>query len=149
MTWIRPDDVTVGVEPDSIDEASLSRIGISDGVILTIQHDAAVGFLHDFQELVNKQGVDVRFTTTGMGTHPHNRTVLGKLLGLCTSDAWDENCHINLKILPSVTVGGAEGNVHPIIKRLFGGVVNGIKRGVTNRKLQAGGEAESEITHGK
>lgn len=147
MPWIRKNDVLESIDSGSGKPDLFCRMTVGDRVAISINHDAAVGVIHQLQELFNNGGVDGTLAASGVRTHPHDVRILEKLLAICASDLWDKNCHVNLEIIPRIVVWGTEGNEHPLIKRLFGCGVDRLEEIIMDRKREASGEAESEVSH--
>lgn len=151
MPWIKINDAPEEID-SGIGEAGLvCRMMVGDKVAISINHDAAVGVIHQLQELFNNGGVDGTLAASGVRTYPYDVLLLGKLLAICTSDLWDENCHLNLEIIPRIAFWGTEGNEHPLIKRLWGDGVDRVEEITMDTKREASGEAsgeaESEVSH--
>lgn len=147
MPWIRINDALESIDSGSGESDLVYRVMVGDRATISINHDAAVGVIHQLQELFNNGGVDGTLAASGVWTHPHDVPILEKLLAICTSDLWDENCHVNLEIIPRILVWGTEGNEHPLINSSFGGGVDRVEEIIMDGKPKLSGEAESEVSH--
>lgn len=147
MAWIREDDVFEPVEAVGAKDDFFCNLGVRERAVLSVEHDAAVRVIHQLQELANQDGVDIRLTPSSVGSYPSTLGILEKLLSICTDDTWDENCHVNLEIVPRITVWSTEGNEHPLLKRFFGSGIDRLKEVIVNRQRDTGSKAKSEVTH--
>lgn len=147
MTWLREDDVLEPIKTVGAKDDFFCNLGVRDRAVLSVEHDAAVRVIHQFQELANQDGVDIRLMSGPVGSYPTALGILEKLLSICTDDTWDENCHVNLEIVPRITVWSAEGHEHPLLSRFFGSGIDRLKEVIVNRQRDTGSKAKSEETH--
>lgn len=125
MGWFRENNPFVGVDTPRAGDQVFCAASKKYRLVLGVENDAAVSFMHDFKELFNKHVVDGELNiTSGDAANPSEVVVIDEILAFITSDLGHENTHINLEITPVISVKSSEGNEHPFIRALTDGLLN-------------------------
>lgn len=148
MGWIRKNDPFVGVETPRAGDQVFCAASKKYRLVLGVENDAAVSFMHDFKELLNKHVVDGELNITcGDAANPGEVVVIDEILAFITSDLGHENTHINLEITPVISVESREGTEHPFIRALTDDLLNRVNVLVRNSKLKTDERAETQNAH--
>lgn len=124
MAWIGKDDALVGVDSAGTREQLFCAVSKKYRLVLGIENDAAVSFIHDFKDLLNKHIVDGKLSiTSGDATNPSDISVIDKILSFVASDLGHENTHINLEITPVISINSSEGDKHPFARAFANGLL--------------------------
>ena len=101
MPWHRKDDVFVEVDAPSASKQSFCALRKKYGFVLGVENDAAIGFFHDFKQLLDKHVINGKLNvTSGDRRNPHCMCVIDEILAFLASDLGHEQTHINLEITP-------------------------------------------------
>ncbi len=119
MGWIGKNNVLVGVDSAGTRDQLFCAVSKKYRLVLGIENDAAVSFIHDFKDLLNKHIVDGELSITGGdATNPSDISAIDKILSILASDLGHENTHINLEVTPVISISSSEGNEHPFARAL-------------------------------
>ena len=119
MGWIRKNDLFIGVDTPRAGDQVFCAASKKYRLVLGVENDAAISFMHDLKELLNKHVVDGELNiTSGDAANPGEVVVIDEILAFISSNLVHENTHINLEITPVISVNSSEGNEHPFIRAL-------------------------------
>ena|GEM_PF-4532547 len=119
MEWIRKNDLFIGVDTPRAGDQVFCAASKKYRLVLGVENDAAISFMHDLKELLNKHVVDGELNiTSGDAANPGEVVVIDEILAFISSNLGHENTHINLEITPVISVNSSEGNEHPFIRAL-------------------------------
>lgn len=119
MGWIRKNDLFIGVDTPRAGDQVFCAASKKYRLVLGVENDAAISFMHDLKELLNKHVVDGELNiTSGDAANPGEVVVIDEILAFISSNLGHENTHINLEITPVISVNSSEGNEHPFIRAL-------------------------------
>ena len=119
MGWIRKNDLFIGVDTPRAGDQAFCAASKKYRLVLGVENDAAISFMHDLKELLNKHVVDGELNiTSGDAANPGEVVVIDEILAFISSNLGHENTHINLEITPVISVNSSEGNEHPFIRAL-------------------------------
>ena len=119
MGWIRKNDLFIGVDTPRAGDQVFCAASKKYRLVLGVENDAAISFMHDLKELLNKHVVDGELNiTSGDAANPGEVVVIDEILAFISSNLGHENTHINLEITPVISVNSSEENEHPFIRAL-------------------------------
>lgn len=125
MGWFRENNALVGVDATRASDQVFCAASKKYRLVLGVENNAAVSFMHDLKELFNKHIIDGELNIIGSdAANPSESVVIDEILAFITSNLGHENTHINLEITPVISVNSREGNKHPFIRALTDGLLN-------------------------
>lgn len=117
--WARENNAVVGVDASCAGDQVFCAASKKYRLVLGVENDAAVSFMHDLKELLNKHVVDGELDIIGGDAANQGEiVVIDEILAFISSNLGHENTHINLEITPVISVNSSEGNEHPFIRAL-------------------------------
>lgn len=148
MGWVRPDDVLKRVEPLGTQSEFTCAFRPKNRLVVRAENDAAVKFMHDLKDLLNKHLVSQVITAGEDGFEVERMGVIDEILSIFALDLGDEDCRINFQITPNFVIKGTEGNEPDFIKALYGGLVDGFHNGVIHLQEERDDWGEVQKAHG-